>query len=105
MKTINIIISLLYAMGAVYTGYMAITRLFVFFANKNLGQDESFRLPGLYLFGSVLFIICAFIGWRLYTSGNTGLFEKMLFYLPIVLVIAYALWAVVLLISSGGKWN
>lgn len=92
-------------MGVVYTGYMAITRLFVFFANKNLGQDESFRLPGLYLFGSVLFIICAFIGWRLYTSGNTGLFEKMLFYLPIVLVIAYALWAVVLLISSGGKWN
>lgn len=96
---------MLYAMGAVYPGYMAITHLFVFFANKNLGHVESFRLPGLYLSGSVLFIICAFIGWRLYNSGNIGLFEKTLFYLPLVLVITYALWAVVLLLSSGGKWN
>lgn len=105
MKVINIIITMLYAMGVIYTGYMAVTHLFVYFANKNMGHEESFRLPGLYLFGCFLFIICAFVGWRLYNSGNAGIPEKLLFYLPLVLVIAYALWAVVLLISSGGKWN
>ena len=105
MKVFNLILNLIYGVGAIYTTYMAIMHLFVYFANQNLGHTESFRLPMIYLVCAFIFGVNTYIGYRLYSGVNIGLILKSVYYLPFIAVGLYILWAILLIISSGGKWN
>ena len=96
----------LYGFAALYAGYLAITHTFVFFANQKLGYEESFRLPLIYLVLTIIFGGAAFLAYKLMSSSaNVPSWTKIILYLPIGLIIFYALWAVLLVLSSGGKWN
>jgi hypothetical protein len=105
MKGFNVIMAIMYGIGFLYTAYMAVMHLFVYFANQRLGHTESFRLPLIYLVCAALFGVVSFIGYKLYSGHNVNFAFKALFYLPLTAVILYVLWAILLVISSGGKWN
>lgn len=105
MRTLSLILTLMYGVAAAYTLYMAATHLFVYFANQRLGYPESPRMPMIYLTLGVVFSITAFIGYKIWTNQPVHILMKGLFYLPIGLILLYVLWGILLLISSGGKWN
>jgi hypothetical protein len=105
MKVLQTILSLMYGGATLYTGYMAIMHLFVYFANTRLGHEESLRLPMIYLICAVVFGTVTYIGYKLGTGTSLHFIFKALFYLPVAAVLLYILWAVLLVISSGGKWN
>ncbi|MBK8699642.1 MAG: hypothetical protein IPN29_08870 [Saprospiraceae bacterium] len=91
--------------AALWLLYHAAMHLFVYFANRSLGHAESFRVPGLYLFGGIAFTALAVGGWYLSKNPAYGKIGLGLLMLPAIIVALYGLWAVFLLISSGGKWN
>jgi hypothetical protein len=105
MKILNSIITVAYSIIAAYTIYSAIMHLFVYFANQKLGHAESFRLPLIYLVCAILFGVVSLIGYRIWTGHSVHLILKSLFYLPVAAVVLYILWAILLILSSGGKWN
>lgn len=105
MKVLNSIITVVYSIIAAYTIYNAIMHLFVYFANQKLGHTESFRLPFIYLVCAILFGLVSFIGYRIWTGQSVHLIFRSLFYLPVAAIVLYILWAILLVISSGGKWN
>ncbi|MBK6362674.1 MAG: hypothetical protein IPF52_03915 [Saprospiraceae bacterium] len=105
MKSLILILTILYSVVAIYTAYMAIIHLFVYFANQRLGHTESFRLPLIYLTCALLFGTVSFIGYKLFSGGSSHFLLKTWFYLPATAVGLYVLWAILLVFSSGGKWN
>ena len=105
MKTLTLILTILYGIVAIYTAYMAVTHLFVYFANQKLGHTESFRMPLIYLTCALLFGSVTLIGYKIQSDNFTHFLLKGLFYLPISVIGLYILWAILLVISSGGKWN
>ncbi len=105
MKTLTLILSILYGIVAIYTAYMAVTHLFVYFANQKLGHTESFRMPLIYLTCALLFGAVTLIGYKIQSGNSSHFLLKALFYLPISAIGVYILWAILLVISSGGKWN
>ena len=105
MKFIIQILTIIYGGVAAYCIYMAIMTLFVYFANHSLGHSESFRMPSIYLFLAALFSTTTFIGYKIWANHSVNFLIKSIFYLPIIAIGLYILWAIVLIISSGGKWN
>lgn len=105
MKTLPLIVTILYGIVAIYTAYLAITHLFVYFANQKLGHAESFRMPLIYLTCALLFGAVTLMGYKIQSGNSSQFLLKAFFYLPISAVILYILWAILLVISSGGKWN
>jgi hypothetical protein len=105
MRIASLILTLIYGIAAVYTLYMAGINLFVYIANIRMGQSESLKTPLLYIACAGVFTTTTYIGYRIWANLPTSLLPKMFFYLPIGLVLLYVLWAILLLISSGGKWN
>jgi hypothetical protein len=94
MNTTTLITTILYGLAAAYVLYMAIMYLFVYFANVQLGHEESFRVPMLYLIGGLLLCALTYAGYKIYTIPSSGFFLKALFYLPVFAIILYALWAI-----------
>jgi hypothetical protein len=105
MNTTTLITTILYGLTAAYVMYMAIMNLFVYFANVHLGHEESFKMPMIYLLGGLTLCALTFLGYRIYTLPSIGLLFKILFYIPVLAIILYILWAILLVFSSGGKWN
>jgi hypothetical protein len=105
MNTTTLITTILYGLTGAYVMYMAIMNLFVYFANVQLGHEESFRMPMLYLIGGILLCGLTYIGYKIYINPSIGILLKVIFYLPIFAIILYALWAILLVVSAGGKWN
>ena len=97
--------AIIYGIGFLYTAYMTAVHLFVYFANEKAGHTESFRVPLIYIVSALLFGVVAFIGYKLCSGHNVNFVFKALFFLPFAAVILYVLWAILLVISSGGKWN
>ena len=105
MKTLTLILTILYGIVTAYTAYLAITHLFVYFANQKLGHTESFRMPLIYLSCALLFGAVTVLGYKIQSGNASHFLLKALFYLPLSAVVLYVLWAILLVISSGGKWN
>lgn len=105
MKILNSIITVVYSIIAAYTIYYAIMHLFIYFANQKLGHAESFRLPMIYLVSAILFGLVSFVGYRIWIGHSVHFILKSLFYLPVAAIVLYILWAILLVVSSGGKWN
>jgi hypothetical protein len=105
MKIIALLTTIIYVITSIYLLYSAAMHLFVYFANTRLGHEESIKLPLLYLMGGIVFGLLVVIGYRMHQKIEVGLILKSLFYLPIIAVGIYILWAILLIISSGGTWN
>ncbi|HMP28896.1 MAG TPA: hypothetical protein PKD85_04815 [Saprospiraceae bacterium] len=105
MKFLNTILTIIYGLIAVYSIYNAIMHFFVYFANLRLGYTESLRLPLIYLFLAILFSSVTYIGYRIWTDLSANFLMKLLYYLPLSAIGLYVLWVILLIISSGGRWN
>jgi len=105
MKAIIIFITFIYGIVAVYTLYMAALNIYVYVANTNLGHEQSLKVPMLYGIGGLFLAGLTFLGYNMYKNGEVSVLLKVLFYIPSAAVILYLGWAILLLFSSGGKWN
>jgi hypothetical protein len=105
MKIINQVLTMIYGGAAVYFIYMAIMHLVVFFANQGLGHTESFRLPMIYIVCSVIFGIVTFTGYSIWIGQPVYIILNVFFYVPIGALLLYVIWAILIILSSGGRWN
>jgi hypothetical protein len=105
MKAIIIFLSFVYGLAAVYALYMAAINIYVYVANTNLGHIQSLKSPLLYGIGGLLLAGLTFLGYNMYKPGEASVLLKVLFYIPFAAVVLYLGWAILLLFSSGGKWN
>lgn len=108
MKTALILTTILNLVSFLYTAYLLSITLFVHFANKNLGHGDAYfgDVPNIiYLVLTIVFGLFAGIGWYAFRHPNTHAIFKWLPFLPIGVILLYVLFAVVILVSSGGRWN
>jgi hypothetical protein len=101
MKVLNILI-IINLIAACWFLYQTAMHIFVFVANKKLGHEvdvKSIRRNGLLasFFGAM-----AMGGW---CTVLPEWLQLLIAGLPLVLLLLYGLWAALLVISSGGKWN
>ncbi len=78
---------------------------YVYFANKSLGHEESFLIPGRNLAIGLLVAGFAFAGWYLIKHSAFQKLGNIILFFPAVAVGLFLLYMVSLLIASGGKWN
>lgn len=105
MKTFQWVGYAVNSLAGLYFLYMAAMHFYVYWQNRSMGHEESARswLLNLVIFLLLLgFSAAAF--WLHRYTGQQRLGNFFLF-LPLGLVGLYLLWAIFLLISSGGKWN
>ena len=95
----------LYGVISLYSGYRCFMHTFIYFANRKLGHFESARMPIMYLILAIIFGFLFWLGYKYYYGHSLNTLSKALFYFPIVAILMYAIWAIFLVISSGGKWN
>ncbi|MCB0659678.1 MAG: hypothetical protein KDC04_02010 [Saprospiraceae bacterium] len=105
MKTVHYIAFALNGLVALYFIYMAALQAFVYFANQNLGQNESFGMVARYGIIAIIFIVILAASWILLKQNGASVLGKVILYFPIGLALGYALWAILIVISSGGRWN
>lgn len=105
MKIFNYVLTFLYGIGALYSCYMAILNTFIYVTNTRLGHYESPRLSIIYWVLTIIFIPVSYIGYRIINQLSVHLILKLIFYIPLSLIVLYILFAIILIISSGGKWN
>jgi len=70
-----------------------------------MGHRDSFLEPGKNLIMALFFTIITLASWFLLRSPNYYKLGLFVFFIPIAIIGLYILWAVIMLISSGGKWN
>ena len=100
-----LITTFLYGATAIYLLYNAAMHIFIYIANTNLGHKESMKMPLLFLLSGIVMAYFTIIGYRMYKTIPVPLVLKILFYAPIILLALYLLWALLLILSVGGKWN
>lgn len=105
MKPFHYIFIIIYALVAAYFLYMTAISLFVYFSNKSMGHNESFFESGKNFLIALLFSFFTFSSWFLIRNQNYHKIGLIIFYIPIVLIGLYLLWALTIIIGSGGKWN
>lgn len=108
MKTALLVTTIVYSVSFLYTAYLFSITLFVHFANKNLGhQDVYFDDVNniIYLVLTIVFGVFTAIGWFAYRNPSLHAIFRWLTFLPIGILVLYVVFAIFLLISSGGRWN
>ena len=105
MKWYHQALIVLYSVVALYFLYMAAMHLYVYFANKSLGHEESFLVPGRNLAVGLLISGITLTGWYLLKHTDYSRLGSIVLFLPAVAVGLFLLYMVSLLIASGGKWN
>jgi hypothetical protein len=105
MKSYQFGLFVVYALITFYLLYQSVLYLFVYFANKKLGHEESFRTP-------LLFIVVAFLSsaitassYFLLKNNPDSVIGNVILFAPIVIAVAIILWTIFLIIASGGRWN
>jgi hypothetical protein len=78
--------------------------IFVYFANKSLGQVESFLEPGRNLVIGLIFSGITAFGWYFIRQSILSKSGYFLFYLPLIIVGIIFLYFFINLIF-GAKWN
>ncbi len=108
MKTSLLILTVVYFLAFLNFLYGLILRIYVHFANMNLGHNDAFFEDisnTWHLVLSIVFGLFAFGSFKSYQSPKPQPWLKWLVFFPIALLALYVLWGITILISSGGKWN
>lgn len=93
------------AAASVYFTYMSAMHLFIYFANKRLGHPESFFACKQNIVPAVIFIAITTAGYLLKKNAGTPGAAVLVLGFPFFIAILYGLFAVVMIIGSGGRWN
>ena len=91
--------------AALYFLYTSAMQLFVYFANKSLGYPESFLAPARSLVVAALLSLCSFGAWYGLKQPQLARLASIFLYFPLLVVGLFALWTIILIVGSGGKWN
>jgi hypothetical protein len=105
MKWLNQLLLIIYGLGAFYFLYQAALEIFVYFANKHLGHNESFFMAGRDLVIGLVLAAFAWWTWHAINHPSSNKYAQVLLTLPIIIIGGFFLLAIMVLISSGGKWN
>lgn len=105
MKLFYYIFIIIYALIAAYFLYMTAISLFVYFSNKSMGHNESFFESGKNILVALLFSFFTLSSWFLIRNQNYHKIGLTIFYIPLVVIGIFLLWALTIIIGSGGKWN
>jgi hypothetical protein len=105
MKWLNQGLFAIYGITALYFLYLAGITMFVYFANKSMGHQESFLVPGRNLALGLFLGLFAFVGWKILQNPGLHKIVTFLYYLPVGMIIIYVLWFALLYFSSGGNWQ
>lgn len=108
MKKVLLILTVIYLLAFLNFLYGLVLRIYVHFANKNLGHHDDFFADVTttwHVVMSIVFFLFAFGAYKAYKSPASHSILKWLVFLPVGLVVLYVLWAIIIIISSGGKWN
>lgn len=105
MKWYQQIMFSVYILPALYFLYIGGLNAYVYLANRSLGHDESFLPAGRNLGIALVLMASAWFSWYVFHNPNSSRLLHFLAYLPCTLVVLFFLYMMVVLISSGGKWN
>ena len=105
MKWYQSVVLFLNSLVALYFLYTALMQLFVYFANRSMGYQESFLIPGRTIVLALLLSMCSFGAWYALRQLQMQRVASILLYFPLLVVVLFALWTIILLLGSGGKWN
>jgi hypothetical protein len=93
------------ALAALYFLYMAAMHIFVYVMNKREGHYVDFLDSRINLIPGLGLTIITFLAWVALKNQQSIKLGNILLFLPLSLVLGYGLFAVFLLMVSGGKWN
>lgn len=105
MKWYQLLLSVVYASFSLYFLYQSALHLFVYFANKNLGYEESFRTPLLFIVSAFLSSIITATSYFLLKNNPDSVIGNTILLVPVGIIVAISLWTLYLMIVSGGRWN
>jgi len=105
MKGIQLYILIGTAIVSIYFLYLGAVNLFVYFANRSMGHHESFLASGRNLSIGGILALLVVGSYYLLKNPNYARLGAILLYLPIGLVLLYAIWAIIIIVSAGGRWN
>ncbi len=91
--------------AALYFLYLAATHIFVYIMNKRAGHYVNFHSSGINISVGGVISLLTIVAWFALKNQGTYKLGNFLLFIPIGLVIVYGLFALMLIISSGGKWN
>lgn len=105
MKLFIKILLIGYGITALYFLYLAAINLFVYFANTSKGFHEPFLPAGRNLAIGFLFAVITGVSWFLIRQPAYEKAGTYLVYLPLIVIGLFICWFLIVMISSGGKWN
>ncbi|MEI2695837.1 MAG: hypothetical protein V9E90_12270 [Saprospiraceae bacterium] len=105
MKTIIKFLLIGYGITAVYFLYLAAINLFVYFANTSKGFYEPFLPAGRNLGLGLVFTVIAGLSWFLIRQPAYHKAGNFIALLPLIAIGLFVCWFLIVMISSGGKWN
>ncbi len=91
--------------AALYFLYTAAIHLFVYFANRSLGHQESFLIPGRNLILAAILSTCTLGAWYGMQQEHNNRLANLFLYFPITVVGLFAMWTIILIVGAGGRWN
>ncbi|MBK9399720.1 MAG: hypothetical protein IPN36_02340 [Bacteroidetes bacterium] len=95
----------IYSLAALYFLYQGVLHLIAYFLNKSNGQQDSFFETGrLIAIGGVLSFFAAG-AYYFVKNPSEGTIGSFLLYFPLVILVVFVIWTIILIISSGGRWN
>lgn len=92
-------------MAAIYFLYLAAMHIFVYVMNKRDGHYVNFHESAVNLGVGGIISLLTILAWFVIKNSGTQKLGNFLLFTPLGLVIAYGLFAIFLLLASGGKWN
>ncbi len=96
--TINII-------AALYFIYMSAMHVFVYVMNKRDGHYVNFHEGKISISIASILSVLTVLAWIAFKNPDSYKLGNMLLFIPLGLLVAYGLFAVFLIVGSGGKWN
>lgn len=91
--------------AALYFLYMAAMHIFVYVMNKRDGHYVNFHESKINLIVGVVLSVITLLAWFALKNQHLYKLGNILLLIPLGLVVAYGLFAIVLIVGSGGRWN
>jgi hypothetical protein len=95
----------IYSLTALYFLYQGILNLIAYVLNKSNGQQDSFFETGRLLTVGGILTFFALGSYYFLKNPGTGTVGSILLYFPLAILMVFVIWTIILIISSGGRWN
>jgi hypothetical protein len=105
MKHLVLITTILYCVAGIYFVYTALMHFFVIIANYFLGHNTPKGPAFGYSIAAAILALLTYQGYLIVFQSMDASWRKWILFSPLMILILYGLWALLIIISAGGKWN